>query len=41
MYQTISIPKLLELASFTDAYQLEKVVVEAAKRNNLQVRNVL
>ncbi|XP_028403278.1 eukaryotic translation initiation factor 3 subunit A-like [Dendronephthya gigantea] len=37
VYQTISIPKLLELASFTDVFNLEKVVVEAAKRNNLQV----
>ena len=37
MYQTISIPKLLELVTFTDIFQLEKVIVEAAKRNNLQV----
>ena len=37
VYQTISIPKLLKLASFTDVFQLEKVIVEAAKRNNLQV----
>lgn len=37
VYQTITIPKLLSLASFTDKFQLEKVIVEAAKRNNLQV----
>ena len=40
VYQTISIPKLLELVTFTDIFQLEKVIVEAAKRNNLQVFNL-
>uniref|UniRef100_T1IIY3 Eukaryotic translation initiation factor 3 subunit A n=1 Tax=Strigamia maritima TaxID=126957 RepID=T1IIY3_STRMM len=38
VYQTIRFSRLLELAPFADAFHLERVVVDAAKNNDLQVR---
>ncbi|KAL3198689.1 hypothetical protein MRX96_044336 [Rhipicephalus microplus] len=38
VYQTIEIKRLLELAPFANAFYLENMVVDAVRRNDLQVR---
>ena len=38
IYQTISFTRLQELAPFVTVWELEKVIVRAARNNNLQVR---
>ncbi|XP_065289252.1 eukaryotic translation initiation factor 3 subunit A [Dermacentor albipictus] len=38
VYQTIEIKRLLELAPFASAFYLENMVVDAVRRNDLQVR---
>ncbi|XP_076368873.1 eukaryotic translation initiation factor 3 subunit a [Tachypleus tridentatus] len=38
VYHTIELTHLMELAPFTDKFYLEKMVVEAVRRNDLQVR---
>lgn len=37
MYETIELSHLVELAPFTTTTELEKVVVETATSNNIQV----
>ena len=37
MYQTIELSRLVELAPFTNTTDLEKVVVETASSNGIQV----
>ena len=41
MYQSIELSRLAELASFATPLQLEKVVVETAHSNNIQVLQML
>ncbi|GIX77708.1 eukaryotic translation initiation factor 3 subunit A [Caerostris extrusa] len=38
VYETIKFSRLLELAPFVDSFQLEYLIVEIARRNDLQVR---
>ena len=41
MYQSIELSRLAELAPFATPLQLEKVVVETAHSNNIQVLQLL
>merc|ERR1740128_889190 len=38
VYQTVKISRLLELAPFTDHHHMERLVVECARNNDMQVR---
>merc|ERR1711872_1091006 len=38
VYQTLTISRLLELAHFTDHHHLERLIVECARNNDMQVR---
>jgi len=38
VYQTLTISRLLELAHFTDHHHMERLIVECARNNDMQVR---
>jgi translation initiation factor 3 subunit A len=39
VYQTIKIERLLELARFTSAFHLERLLVDCVRHNDMQVRD--
>ena len=38
VYQTICFKRLLEIAPFTDAFALERVIVDCVRQNDMQIR---
>lgn len=38
MYQTIEFTRLLELAKFTNAFHLERILVDCVRHNDMQIR---